>query len=529
MSAQPQPAQEMDTRVHLNSEEGFFFTRDLAVIVYLSLATLILHVLADSQYGYFRDELYFLACGRHLDWGYVDQPPFVAVVAAISRRMLGDSPRDIRFFPALAGAGKVFLTGLITLELGGRRFAQVLACVAVITAPVYLGIDHLLTMNAFEPLFWMGCAYVAIRIFKGGSPRLWLVFGVLAGLGLENKYSMLFFGLAFVAGLLATPWRRVLLDKWIWLGGAFAFLVYLPNFLWEVRHHWPMIEILNNVQHSNKNTPITFLSFLGGQILLLEPLAFPVWLAGLGWLFFSKSARPFRALGWTFVALFAAFVILRGKVYYLAPAYPMLLAAGGIQIEEWVTRKKAAWLKPVMVAVLLGAGGVLAPFAMPILPVETYIAYQKALHLEPPRTEQHRMGPLPQGYADMFGWPEMVETVAGVYNKLTPQEKAKCAIFGQNYGEAAAIDFFGPQYGLPHALSGHNNYFLWGPGGSTGEVMIVLNDNRESLEKYFQQVELGAVFHHPYVMPYENDMPVWICRGLKGPLVELWPKVKVYI
>ncbi|HET7840526.1 MAG TPA: glycosyltransferase family 39 protein [Terriglobia bacterium] len=501
----------------------------IAVVSCLALATLFVHVLADGNYGYFRDELYFLACGRHLDWGYVDQPPLIAAIAAFSRWLLGDSLRAIRFFPALAGAGKVLLTGLITRELGGKRFAQVLASVAVITAPIYLGIDHLLTMNAFDPLFWMGCVYVAILIFKGGSPRLWLVFGAVAGLGLENKYSMLFFGFAFVVGLVLTSRRTVLLDKWLWLGGLVAFLVYLPNFVWEVRHHWPMFEILNNVQHSGKNTPISLTSFFSAQLLILDPLSFPLWLVGLGWVFFDKYGKSFRFLGWAFVALFATFVVLQGKMYYLAPAYPMLFAAGGVAAEAWIERRNVAWLRTVTIGILIAGGAVLAPFAIPVLPVETYIAYQKALHLEPPRTEQHKMGPLPQGYADMFGWPEMTAKVAEVYDKLTPEEKSKCGIFAQNYGEAGAVDFFGPQYHLPPALSGHNNYFLWGPRGYSGDVMIVMGDRRENLEQYFDRVELGAVFQHPYVMPYENDLPIWICRGIKIPFEHLWPRVKLYI
>ena len=504
-------------------------TSHLAVLIYLALGTLALHMAANGGYGYFRDELYYLACGEHLDWGYVDQPPLIAFVAAFSRWLLGDSLRAIRFFPALAAAGKVLLTGLITRQFGGRRFAQILACVAVIIAPVYLGIDNFLSMNAFEPLFWMGCAYVAILIFKGGNPKLWLVFGALAGLGLENKYSMLFFGFAFVIGLLLTSWRKILLEKWIWFGGAVAFFIFLPNLLWEVRHHWPMLEILNNINRSHKNEPTALLSFFTGQVLLFEPLACPVWLAGLGWLLLSKAAKPYRALGWTFVVLFANFVVLQGKIYYLAPAYPMLFAAGAIVIENWIERRNVAWLEPAIVAVLVVAGAVLAPFAIPLLPVETYIAYQKALHLAPPRTEQHKMGPLPQGYADQFGWPEMAATIASVYNKLTPEERAKCGIFAQNYGEAAAIDFFGRKFGLPRALSGHNNYFLWGPGQHTGEVLIVLDDERETLEKYFERVELAAVFHHEYVMPYENDMPIWICRGAKVSLKDLWPQVKKYI
>jgi hypothetical protein len=504
------------------------FLSNRAIIAYLAFGTAFLHLIFHRGYGYFRDELYFIACAEHLDWGYVDQPPLVAVVAWLSRRLLGDSLFALRFVPALAGGLLVWLTGAITRALGGRRYAQVLACVAVIAAPIYVGTFSFLSTDFFQPISWMACAFVAILIFKGGDGRLWLLFGLLAGLGLEAKHAMLFFGLAFFLGLLLTSQRKVFLQKWIWLGGLVALLVFLPNLLWEYRHGWPTYELLSNIKHSNKNAVLSPVKFFLDQILLLEPLAFPLWLTGLAWFFFSRNARPFRVLGWTYVIMLVLFVVLAGKVYYLSPAYPLLLAAGAVMIEVWA-EPRGAWLKPAYVVLLLAGGAVLAPFAKPILPVETFIAYEEALHITPPRTETHRLGKLPQQYADMFGWPEMAATVAGVYNKLSPEDKSRCAIFGQNYGQAGAIDFFGRKYGLPKALSGHQNYFLWGPRNYTGECVIVLDDRREILEKLFDHVEQVAVVHHDYAIPYENDRPVHLCRGLHGSLQELWPKLKVWI
>ena len=214
---------------------------------------LLLHLYAGRHYGYFVDELYYLACAEHLAWGYVDQPPLIALIAKISRVLAGDSLPAIHLFPALAGAAKVLLTGLIARELGGRRFAQGLAALAVLLAPGFLALDNRLSMNAFEPLFWMGCAYLAIRIVRTGNQKLWLWFGVLAGIGLENKHSMLIFGFGIVVGLLATPERRLLRSPWLWCAGMVAFLIFLPNLLWNIHHHFPFLELQENIRRSGRN------------------------------------------------------------------------------------------------------------------------------------------------------------------------------------------------------------------------------------------------------------------------------------
>ena len=500
--------------------------RDLTILGALSFGLFALHMIFNGRYGYFVDELYYLACSHHLDWGYVDQAPLIAVITWFERVTLGDSLHALRFLPAVATGLTVFLTGLIAQELGAKRYAQVLACIAVIAAPLYLGLNNLLTMNAFEPLFWMGCALIVIKIIKGGNPKLWLLFGLVAGIGLENKHSMLLFGFAFFMGLLLTPERRLLRSPWIWLGGIVAGVVFLPNLMWEIHRNFPTIELLRNVQMSGRNVSLNWVSFILQQVLLMHPLSAPLWIAGLWFYFRDQDGRRFRVLGWTYLIILLCMLVLNGRVYYMAPAYPMLFAAGAVAFQRFAERGRRALLKPAYVAALLVTGALLAPFAyFPMLTAEGYIWYSKTLHFGPPRIETHEQGPLPQIYADMYGWKEMTEAVAGAYNKLSPDDKRRCAIFGQNYGEAGAIDFFGAKMGLPNALSGHQSYYYWGPRGYTGECMVVLGDTAEVLKEKFDSVEKVATVYHPYSMPYQH-FDVFLCRGLHWKLEEVWPKLK---
>lgn len=501
---------------------------DTAVLVCLAAFKLILHLITNNQYGYFRDELYYIACSEHLDWGYVDQAPLIGVITSAARLLFGDSLFALRLFPAIAGALLVFLTGLIARELGGGRFAQGFAALAVIISPSYLYMHTVMTMNAFEPLFWMLCAYIVIRIIKGGDERLWLLFGAAAGLGLMNKHSMLIFGFALVAGLLLTRDRRFFLSKWIWLGGVVAFLIFLPNIIWQINHGWPTIEILRNAA-VNQNLPISPLEFFTGQILLIHPVTLPVWIAGLYFYLFTSEGKQFRSLGWTYVVLFLLCIVLKAKIYYLAPVYPLLLAAGAVITERSIERLHWQWLKPATATVLVIAGAIIAPLTLPVLPVETFIRYSRALGLEEGvRTEQNAIGRLPQHYADMFGWEEMTQAVARAYHSLTPEEQTRCAIIADNYGQAGAIDLFGRQYNLPRAVSGHQNYFLWGPRDYTGEVVITVDSDFEDLQPLFESVEPAGTFTHDLVMPYENNKTIYICRKMRIPLREFWPQVKCY-
>ncbi len=497
-----------------------------AIVSYIALVKLAIHLYAARFYGYFGDELYFLACSRHLAWGYVDQPPLIAVIVRIERLLFGDSLQSIRLFAAIAGACTVLLAGWIARELGGKRFAQALAALAVLVAGVCLSMNHYISMNAFEPLAWGGCALILIRIIKTGNQRLWLWFGVVAGIALENKYGIVFFATGVVAGLLLTKHRSMFLKPWIWLGGLIAFLIFLPNLIWNIQHHFPFFELLANIRRNGRNAPLTHLQFLGQVALHMNPASVPLVLAGLWFYFVHPQDRQFRVLGWASLVLLAVIMFsANGRPYYVAPAYPMLFAAGGVAMEGWFSRRGLQWFEPAYVSLLLISGAIGAPLAIPVLSPETYIRYSQRLHLAPPPIETDKLGPLPQFYADMFGWEEMTVEAARIYNSLPPKVRTETAILAGTYGQAAAIDLFGPKYGLPQAISPHQNYFLWGPRDYTGESVIVLGVRRSDLERFFDSIEPAGEVGHPYAMPNEH-FTIYYCRQPKISLQQLWPAIK---
>ncbi len=339
----------------------------VGVLVALVAAKLAVHLPLLGRYGYFRDELYFLDCARHLDWGYVDHAPLVAVYAKVAL-LLGGSLPALRLIPALAGAALVALAVLLARELGGGRVAQAAAGGAVLVSPIYLMLGSVMTMNAFEPLFWMGAAWVLLRLVRTGDSRLWLAFGALVGLGLENKHSTLFFGIAVAAAVVLTPLRRELAKPWIWLGAAVALLLFAPNLIWQWQHAFPTLEDLRNVRESGKNVELGPLAFVVQQILMVHPVLLPLWTAGLAHLLAGRG-RAFRALGVVYLVLLGIFMALHGKSYYLAPAYPMLFAAGGVAFEAWTARLAAGRLRhgvrAVAAALLIAAGALTAPALAP--------------------------------------------------------------------------------------------------------------------------------------------------------------------
>ncbi len=500
------------------------WTSGPAIVAYLSLATLMLHLIVAGRYDFFRDEMYYIACSRHLAFGYVDQPPLIAVVVWLTRHILGHSLEALRVPAALAGAALVWLTGRITRDLGGSRFAQVLAAVCVIVAPIYLVLDYLMTMNAFSPLFWMGCAWIFVRIVKTGDQRLWLWFGALAGLGLENKYSMAVFGLGIVVGLLLGGERRQFRTEWIWLGGALAVLVFLPNLVWEIANDWPFLQLMRNIRADHVNLwPGTF-GFFVQQFILLNLLALPVWLAGIYYFFRAPEGRPYRALGWAFAVVYLVFFALHGKDYYLAPGYPMMFAAGAIVLDRFFRRPRRAWLRPASVIALVAAGAFFAPIVLPILPVPTLVRYVEWFPLLPKPTEKsHLAAVLPQYFADQFGWRAMTKAVAETYDSLPPAERAQTAILGNNYGESAAIDLYGPRYGLPPSIGIHQNYWIWGPRDYTGAIVIVLGDKYASLAEKCGHVAIGAAYSDPYGLEHS---PVLVCYNTIVSLQQIWPELK---
>jgi dolichyl-phosphate-mannose-protein mannosyltransferase len=497
------------------------------LVLALAGGKLLVHAALSGRYGYFRDELYFLDCGRHLDWGYVDHAPMIGLVARLAL-LLGGSLHVLRLMAAAAGALLVALTVVLARELGGGRFAQGVAGLAVIAAPIYLGTDSILSMNAFEPLFWMGCVWALVRIVRGGDRRLWLLFGALAGLGLMNKHSTLLFGLSVAAALLLAPERKHLRTPWPWIGAGLALLVFLPNLVWQVRHDFATLEDLRNVARSGKNVRLGPAEFVAQQVLILHPVLSPLWLGGLVWLFRARRGQ-FRVLGWTFVVFFVMLFAMKAKNYYLAPIYPMLFASGAVGLEiglhRWRAARGRAWPKAAVVAAIVIAGLALAPLALPLLPPERYVAYEEALGVSPPKTEVAHRGLLPQIFGDQFGWQELVAEVARIYHALPPEERARTGIFANNYGEAGAVALFGPRHGLPRPISAHQTYFLWGPGDFKGDILIVLQDDRESLERLCASVEEAGAHFHPWGMAEENG-PIFVCRGPRVTLQAIWPDLK---
>jgi len=503
-----------------------FWQTPIAVAFALAIVKLFLFLLAGNQYGYFRDELYFLACAEHLAFGYPDHAPLSVFITKLSTSVFGDSLYAIRFLPALAGALRIVLTGLLVREFGGKHFATLLACLCVLIAPVYNAGDNLLSMNAYESLFWTGCALSYVWAIRRENPNYWLLFGTLAGFGLMNKHSIVFFGLAFVVGLLFTPDRKVFANKYLWLAGGIAFLIFLPNLIWQYQNDWATLELLQNVQKTGKNVVLAPHEFIFQQIFILFPLTAPVWVAGIWYLLFDKSGKRFRTLGFGYLITLALMILLKAKNYYLAPVYPMLFAAGGVFWENLLAQFRFQKIVKFAYPTLLIIGGLIVlPLAIPVLPVEKFIAYQNALGIAPPKTEVGHQGVLPQHFGDQFGWEEMTAKVAEVYHSLPPEEREKVAIFANNYGEAGAIDFFGEKYGLPKAISNHQSYYFWGPGNYDGSVVIILGDEKEDAEEFFQSVEEKTRVGEPLAMREEN-FNILVGRGLKQPFPEIWKKIK---
>jgi len=376
-------------------------------------------------------------------------------------------------------------------------------------------------MNSFEPVFWMTCAAIVLRIVNGGDERLWLLFGLVAGLGVLNKHSMLFFGSGLAIGLVLTRARWVFRSVWIWAGAGVFVVIFLPNLLWEVRNHYPTIQLLHTVIGA-KYATVTPLEFIAQQALLTHPLAAPIWLLGLWFFLRDAHGKKYAFLAWAYFVVLAEMIALHGKIYYLAPAYVMLLAGGAVWIEKRALPRTGAWLKPILTVPLLVGAAIAAPLAMPILPVQQAIRYCAYWDVNAVHVENVPLGDLPQLFGDMFGWEEQAQAMARAYKSLPDGERAKAALFAYNYGEAGAIDYFGKHYGLPKAISGHNQYGYWGPRGYSGEVVVAIGFTADRLRRSFEEVQAFETISPIHAMPEESNLTIYICRKPKRPLAASW-------
>ncbi len=487
-------------------------------------------------YSYFRDEFYYIACGRHLAWGYVDHGPIVAFQARFGEMLFGDSLFGIRVLPALAGAVMVFLCGLIAWALGGRRPAQSLAMIALICCPQFIGTDGFLSMNSWEPMFWMGCVLALLMILRGRSAWFWWsVFGISAGVGMLNKVSMVFFLVALGIGLLCTPQRRLLFTRQAALGIVLLVLIPVPYLLWQVHHQWAMLEFLGNGRRLGKNTVTPFLPFTLTQILDMQPLNAFVWIAGVVALLRGKSVLMARArwLGITYLVFFATMFAMHAKDYYLAGIYPALFAAGGVAWEHRFAvaqsvRNNRVFAFPVFTAVLIVTSIIVLPMSSPVLKPDTWVRYTRALKLSHPEQETDMASALPQFFADRFGWQSELDQVSAAYSKLSPAEQARVCVFTSNYGEAGSLQFLGPLEGkpVPRVISGHNNYWLWGMQGCTTDLILaIVHDKPEQLAQKYEHVEIVGRMDDPWGMSFEHRN-IYLLRGRRTPFQ--WADEKFY-
>ena len=485
------------------------------------LAAFVFHLIANPHYGFFRDELYFIICGFHPQWGYVDQPPVTPLLAAATQ-LFGHSLFLLRALAAVFAGASVYVVCTLALEFGGGAFALTLAAICALLSPVLAAFAEKVGTDMVGLWLWPLAALYIVRMVKGGDLRQWLYVGLAIGISAESKYSVLFFAAAFLLALLITPERRILFSKWFAAGVALAVLIALPNFIWQAANGFPMWELLRNGQ-LGKNVILSPAEFVLAEVLITNPLFAIVWLSGLIW---ALMRAELRFLGYGFVLLIVFMIAFKAKHYYPADVYPIMFALGGVAIESWTQRVK--FMRPAVAAVAVLAGLVLLPYVEPILPEETFIRFNQALGPKVGMgvvvTEHTKQTWMTQDFADMHGWPELAATVQRVYDALPPAERAQAVAVASNYGEASAIEFFSH---VP-VISGHNQYFLWGTKGFSGNVILDVGGDCGAKDHLFRQAERAATFSAPHIMPYEEGKPIMLCRGIKVPLAKIWPGVKAY-
>jgi 4-amino-4-deoxy-L-arabinose transferase-like glycosyltransferase len=490
-----------------NTKYRSFFFGSTVILIYLALLKFLIHMFS-AEYGYHRDELFYIAISDNLSSGNLSMLPLTPALLALIRSFAGSSLKAIHFLPALSGAIIVLLTGLMTRELGGEKQAVALAGLAVIIPIGYLGMDSLYTYDFIDKIFWVLAIFVLVRIIKREMPRLWIVFGLIIGLGFLNKISIVFLPFALLIGLIISPERKYFVSKWFWLGVIIALVCLIPFLYWESTQGWPILTF-GKYYSEAKSYPVSFPEFTIFQIIMMHPFTLPIWVCGLWSVFFSQRFKKYRLFGWAYLILFVVFALMKAKFYFLVPFYPILLAAGAVTITDYF--KKRTW------RTLPGI----------ILPVETYIKTFAFMRGDAGiKQERHEIKELPQHFADRFGWEEMAATVADVYSRLSDEERSEVCIVTGNYGEAGAIHFFGKKYDLPEPISGHGWYYYQGVQSCTGEIIIALGFRQEDLKSRFDEVTKAAVFQCEYCMAYENNQPIYVCRNPQKPFEEIFEEAK---
>ncbi len=487
---------------------------DNGLLILLATCGALLHILLNGQYGFHRDELDIIMSARQLDWGYVAYPPLTPLVARIGLELFGNSLQGLRLFSALGQGLVIILAGLMARDMGGKRGAQVMAGVAAFIAPVALTAGTLIQYMAFDYVWWVLMAFFTVRLLATDNPRYWLGIGASIGLGMQTKFTIAFWVVGLIIAVLVTPARKYLRSKWLWLGAGLALLIYLPNLLWQTQHQFISLDFLSAI-HARDIQWGRADNFLPQQLYVTtNPFTLPLWIAGFFACLFAASQKRFRLLAWLFLTTFVLFMITRGRAYYTSPAYVMLLAAGSVWFENWLAGRAKA-VRRIGFSVLWGllvVGSVIGVVLIkPIAPINSPLwAVTSDVNGE---------------VVEMVGWQDLTEQVAGIYQSISEAEKPRTVILAGNYGEAGALDLYGPEAGLPHVISGANSLWYRGYGAFEPETAIVVGFDRGYADSFFQQCQLAGRVINRYDVDNEESTRhtgLYVCRQPRQPWNEMW-------
>lgn len=501
--------------VHLYSVSLFTF-----LLIYLSTF--------NKAYGYFIDEFYYIACANNPDFGYVDHPPVAPLVLTVFKFLFGTSIYAIRFLPALAAAAAVFFTGILTKEIGGNKFAQMLAACSLAAMPVTIAFGTFYSMNAFEPLLAVLLLHITTRIIKTENYKLWICAGVIMGLGVMNKHTFGVFIIALLLALILSGKWRLLFNRWFFASGIIACIIFLPNIIWQIINDFPSLEFYRNIS-VDKNVYTPPPDFVLGQLIYMSPSTSPFWIAGTFYLLLSKRLKIFRFLSILFAGLFI-FMMLSGtsRPDRLMFGYPAAFAGGAVLFENLFLKFNLRLLKIPLVVFLFSGLVLSVPILIPYFGYDFSQRYTMWLGINT-ELEKGKKPPLHQILADRIGWEEKVKLVVNAYNSLPEEDKKRAIIAGDNYGQAGAIELFGKPFNLPPVACAHNNYYLWSKERVNGNILLQLDDDisYKGLTRLFDTVEMHpGIFKNDFVSDHENNLIVFICRGPKIPPIEMLERSK---
>jgi hypothetical protein len=492
-----------------NANKGFWL-----LTISLSLFTLLIHLFTCTNYELHRDELLYMAMGRHLSFGFMSTPPLMGFLAFLIQHFFGYSELAIKLLPALSGMASVVIIALIVKELGGKNFAVFAGCLAFILSPAFLRSDSMFMPVPFDEFFWLLLAYLVVKLVSTGNEKLRIAIGLTTGIAFLNKYSIIFFAVALFLSLLLSPHRKLLWSKYLAYAILVALIITAPNLLWQAQHHFPVISHMGELRRTqlvNEN-PVTFTM---GQILMNMPGIF-IWLTGLTGLLFLKRERKFQFIALSYVFAMIFLMLGKGKAYYALGAYPMLFAAGGYMMEKYFTGR-LVWLSYAFMVNALVIGILILPLSLPVLPIEKMEGYcklaSKYIGDWPTRWEDGKNHRIPQDYADQTGWKQLAGLVVSAYNTLDTNEQKHCLIYARDYGQTGAIQYYGKQHGLPDPVSFSDAFLFWAPDSVDNICMIAIGRDPGKLDSPYNNWHLAATVDDQYFR--ENGIHIYVCRNPK--------------